>query len=349
MRSTDFGPLVGLKMQGGGLVYKYAEGGGKVNMARRGLLGLKNMISTPTENLPAVVPSVAPTPAPSPLATVVEKIEQIPMSRRQFMEKTGKTVASQALQEAAGGLGINALTKMAAKPALAKMTAKSDAEIADTIADYAANILDNEDAVAKAFSISTGQNAREYFDLGDGDFPIYDVLQDISHSGNPESMGMAAKAIGLDIEGISKATGLSAKDVARIVQDDGDLLMKLSDTSTSKNYMNAILEDGRPKEAYRSTSLSDIDEQEVDDIIKSVIKEYGNDADEMDVIGEVSDRVRNRFFEKERGHGGDDPMYGALYKRILDDETLDNVYSQMDDGEDYMGLSDRVLNMLSGE
>jgi len=347
MRSTDFGPLVGLKMQGGGLVYKYAEGGGKVNMARRGLLGLKSLMSTPIENLPAVVPS--PAPAPSPLASIAQKIEETPMSRRQFMEKTGKTVASQALQEAAGGLGINALTKMAAKPALAKMTAKSDAEIADTIADYAANILDNEDAVAKAFSISTGQNAREYFDLGDGDFPIYDVLQDISHSGNPESMGMAAKAIGLDIKGISKATGLSAEDVARIVQEDGDLLRKLSDTSTSKNYMNAILEDGRPKEAYRSTSLSDIDEQDVDGIIRSVIKEYGEDADELDVIQEVSDRVRNRFFEKERGHGGDDPMYGALYKRILDDETLDNVYSQMDDGEDYMGLSDRVLNMLSGE
>jgi len=141
MRSTDFGPLVGLKMQGGGLVYKYAEGGGKVNMARRGLLGLKSLMSTPTENLPAVVPS--PAPAPSPLASIAQKIEETPMSRRQFMEKTGKTVASQALQEAAGGLGINALTKMVAKPALAKMTAKSDMEIADTIADYAANILDN--------------------------------------------------------------------------------------------------------------------------------------------------------------------------------------------------------------
>jgi hypothetical protein len=125
------------------------------------------------------------------------------------------------------------------------------------------------------------------------------------------------------------------------------MLEKLANTAGSRNYMEGILEDGRPKEAYRSTSLSDIDEEEIDGIIDQVIKEQGPDADEMELISDISDRIRGRFFEKERSHAGEDPVYGALYKNLLDDSILDDVYRQTLD-DDYMGLNDRILDKFYG-
>ena len=95
MRNTNFGPLVGLKMSGGGAVYKYADGGGKVDRTRRGLLGLKNIISGPTQNLPAVIPKAplaeiakkAEKPdVVSPLVQLAKKTAETPMSRRAVLQ-----------------------------------------------------------------------------------------------------------------------------------------------------------------------------------------------------------------------------------------------------------------------
>ena len=97
MRSTNFGPLVGLKM----------NNGGKVDLARRGLLGLRNIVSAPTQNLPAVVPqtplaSVAPpAKAPdvvAPLTQLAQKAAETPMSRRDVLKKAGQAAVSQATQ-----------------------------------------------------------------------------------------------------------------------------------------------------------------------------------------------------------------------------------------------------------
>lgn len=328
MRSTNFGPLVGLKMQGGG----------KVDTTRRALIGLMNKAKQPSPL--ATVSQTQQPAAPSPLATFVENAVQAPMSRREFMEKTGKTAASQAIQDLAGGMGVQTIAKMAAKSAVPK---KTQAEIAEALADYATKVLDNPPAIEKAFQVAMGESVTDYF--GSKDWPLFDVVQQIGFTNDRDAVVNAAKAIGLDIEGISRATGLSVKDITKVIKDDAELLESLSNTSRSANYLQGILEDGRPKEAYRSTSLSDIDEDEVDDIIEAVIKEYGKDADANDIIGEVSDRVRNRFFEAERA--GDDPLSMALSKRVLKD-PLDQVYKSVTD-DDYLGLYDRVYDRLPSD
>lgn len=119
MMNTNFGPLVGLKMNGGGFVRGYADGGGKVDLARRGILGLSRLFAPKvSENLPAVIPTPPPTPtsplanvqkevqaAPqvqslspaSPLAQLVQKAVEAPMTRRDVLKRAGQAAVNQVL------------------------------------------------------------------------------------------------------------------------------------------------------------------------------------------------------------------------------------------------------------
>jgi hypothetical protein len=79
----------------GGFIHGYADGGGKVDLTRRGLLGLRNIISGPTQNLPAVIPKAplaeiakeAEKPdVISPLVQLAKKTAETPMSRRAVLQ-----------------------------------------------------------------------------------------------------------------------------------------------------------------------------------------------------------------------------------------------------------------------
>lgn len=108
MRNANLGPLVALKMQGGG----------KVDTTKRALLGLLGR-QQPSQSQPLAV--VTPQPVQqtvSPLQAVAEKVMQTPMTRREFMEKTGKTIGSQAVQDMTGGLGLGSILKDAAQAAI---------------------------------------------------------------------------------------------------------------------------------------------------------------------------------------------------------------------------------------
>jgi len=96
---NKFGPLVDLKM----------NGGGKVDLARRGLLGLRNRILAPTENLPARIPTSPPSHiAPevktpdiaSPLIQMAQKAAETPISRRDVLKKAVQAAVSQATKGA---------------------------------------------------------------------------------------------------------------------------------------------------------------------------------------------------------------------------------------------------------
>jgi len=96
----------------GGFIHGYADGGGKVDLTRRGLLGLRGIFAGPTQNLPAVIPKAplaeiakeAPTEsralAPivaAPLAQLVQKVVETPMSRRDVLKRAGQAAINQAL------------------------------------------------------------------------------------------------------------------------------------------------------------------------------------------------------------------------------------------------------------
>lgn len=109
-RVTDQEALI--RKARGGFIHGYADGGGKVDLTRRGLLGLRGIFAGPTENLPAVIPkaplaeiakevpaeskALAPIVA-APLAQLVQKVVETPMSRRDVLKRAGQAAINQAL------------------------------------------------------------------------------------------------------------------------------------------------------------------------------------------------------------------------------------------------------------
>ena len=298
--------------------------------------------ATPTQPVQPAQPANV-----GPLSQAADAILNMPMSRRQVLQTPINAAVSHYGRKALGMIDPVA-PEMTPIPE-APVAMKTDTEIADAIAKYAGDMVEDTDSIGRAFSVAVGDTMDNYFDLGGDEVPIFSALSEISiASGDPKKMSEAAKAAGLDIESISRATGLSVKEIARVVKDDSEVLEKLANTANSRNYMEGILEDGRPKEAYRSTSLESIDANDVDNIIDSVIKEYGKDADENDILHAVSDKLRTHFFAEERKDGGDSPLGAAMYQQILDDGILDEIYEQGVLNVDFMGLTDRVLDKLHG-
>ena len=89
----------------GGLM-QYSDGG-KVDLAKRGLLGLRNLFTTPTQNLPAVIEPEAK----SPLASIA----QTPVSRRDILKQATARTLGRALPEGVGELAAGQVARSVAK------------------------------------------------------------------------------------------------------------------------------------------------------------------------------------------------------------------------------------------
>jgi hypothetical protein len=93
----------------GGLIQGYADGGakgGKVDLARRGILGLSRLFEEPaqTANLPAVIPATPVAKVPevtakpevvAPLTQLIQKTAETPMSRRDVLKRAGQVAIQQ--------------------------------------------------------------------------------------------------------------------------------------------------------------------------------------------------------------------------------------------------------------
>ena len=167
MMNTNFGPLVGLKMNGGGFVRGYADGGGKVDLARRGILGLSRLFAPKvSENLPAVIPTPPPTPtsplanvqkqvqaatqvqAPvvvAPLAALAQKAIQAPMSRRDVLKRAGQVAVNQMLPAPSIADVIPGKISPLKQAADSAQLFKSNPEIDDVLRSALSNVF--EDAV----------------------------------------------------------------------------------------------------------------------------------------------------------------------------------------------------------
>jgi len=312
------------------------SGGGKVDTTRRALLGL---LGKPQQAQSQPLAVVNPSPAQetvSPLQVVAEKVMQTPMTRRDFMKNTGEAVGAQAVQNVTGGLGLGSIAKMAAKSAVIPKSTMPEQEIADSIAEYASSIIEDESKLPAAFAAIFGKNKK----YPSGENP-YNMLSDIGWEADQKALESASKSIGFDIPGIVKATGIPEEEIRRVIKNDSELFQKVTDAARKRASLEQVLEDGRSKEAYRSTSISDIDEQELEGIIDQVIKEFGKDADEADILGEVNDRFKSRFYQKERLEENADPMYRSLYKNVMEDDILDNVFEQFDFDDTYQIVLDK--------
>jgi hypothetical protein len=322
-----------------GLFSKSAPAEEAVNLSRRGVLGLPRqsgvMLPAQAEtHLPAVV-----APAESP--PVIGAIEQViaekmakPTTRREFLGEGVKATASAALRRTLPG-ALKQATKQLTKPVI------DEAAAAEKIADYVSSIYNNERNAAEAYKIlSNWERRMENFDLLNPIDTSIEMLDPEYATAvwaeliNLESRrgAEAARAIGLDPQTIARETGLPASMVKKMVGSGQKLLDELSDTAGTELRIQEILEDGRGREAARSSSYVDLFEDEpfVNESLQRAMKELGPDADPNDVIARSHDILFDRFKEMERGPS-DNLFLGELRKRIVPDEMLDDVWRQAGD------------------
>jgi hypothetical protein len=324
-----------------GLFSKAAPAEEGVNLSRRGVLGLprKSEVLLPSQvetHLPAVV-------APAESSPVVGAIEQViaekmakPTTRREFMGEGVKAAASAALRRAAPG-ALKQATKRLLKPQIDETAA------AGKIADYVSSVYSDDKAAATAYKILSDLEGRiakgkrlnwidrsvDSMDSGQST-AVWAELINLDAKRGPE----AAKAIGLDTQTIAKQTGLPADLVKKLVGSEENLINELSDAAGTDLKIQQIIEDGRGREAARSSSYVDLfeDVDFVNESLQKAMKELGPDANPDDIISKSHDILLDRFKEMERGPS-DNLFLGEMRKRIVPDEVLDDVWRQA--GEEY--------------
>ena len=323
-----------------GLFSKSAPAEEAVNLSRRGVLGLprQSSVMLPAQaetHLPAVV-----APAESP--PVIGAIEQViaekmakPTTRREFLGEGVKATASAALRRTLPG-ALKQATKQLTKPAI------DEAAAASKIADYVSSIYSNERNAAEAYKILSNWEVRMAKDqwLNDLDSSIGEYLDPEYATSvwaeliNIESRrgAEAARAIGLDPQTIARETGLPASLVKKMVGSGKELLDEISDAAGTELRMKEIIEDGRGREAARSSSYVDLfeDVDLVNESLQRAMKELGSDANPDDIIAQSHDILLDRFKEMERG-SSDNLFLGEMRKRIVPDEMLDDVWRQAGD------------------
>ena len=169
----------------------------------------------------------------------------------------------------------------------------------------------------------------------------------------------AAKAVGLDAETVAAQTGLPLATVKKLIGDGSDLLGEVAGASNTRNSLEGIIEDGRWKEAARTTSYLDIwnDNRFLNKAAKKAVEEEGPDADGMDVYNNFINQVVDRFREMERGNSEynsesgftqykkeKNPLRSELHKHLIDDNILDDIWGQANEyeGTEYEDVMERM-------
>ena len=145
----------------------------------------------------------------------------------------------------------------------------------------------------------------------------------------------------------------------RLIGDGSDLLGEVAGISNTRNSLEGIMEDGRWKEAARSTSYLDIwnDNRFLNKAAKKAVEEEGPDADGMDVYNNFINQVVDRFREMERGNSEynsesgftqykkeKNPLRSELHKHLIDDNILDDIWGQANEyeGTEYEDVLERM-------
>ena len=357
-----------------------------VNLGRRGILGLgqpapENLPAVRASDIPLPQSSTLPTPlstpgamqpaparppvkqpafphTPTPLEALAQKAINAPMTRREVLQRAGQVAANQMLPTPKIAdvvpeivAPLSPLTQMAqaAAPAI------NSAEAAAKIAAYASTIWESGDNAKKAYEASTGQGVGDEWDDPDTVSPTQ-LWASVEYGDNYID---AAKAVGLDAETVAAQTGLPLATVQKLIGDGSDLLGELAGVSNTRNSLEGIMDDGRSKEAARSTSYLDIwnDNKFLNKAAKKAVKEEGRDADGMDVYSNFMKQVTNRFREMERGNSEynsergftqykkeKNPLRSELHKHLIDDSILDDIWGQANEyeGTEYEDVLERL-------
>jgi hypothetical protein len=207
----------------GGFVEGYADGGikgGKVDLARRGILGLSRLFEEPaqTANLPAVIqPAVVEPAAKSPLASIA----QAPMSRRDVLKQATARTLGNVIPEEVGKLAAGQVARSVAKKIadpvdpmsvigkLAPLTEKDIARIIERAKDPKYEIYKPEDI----------HDFMEYF--GGSEYIDKQLMRQI----NKKNYGMTRKQF---------------NEMLEASMDDDEVLIDAFDDRSAKEYQKVV-------------------------------------------------------------------------------------------------------------
>lgn len=329
-----------------------------VNLQRRSILGLTPM---PAE-LPAVIPpaqpkltpqqieqavpqqqpaSSAPSTAPSasPLQSLADKALNTPMSRRDVLKRAGQA----ALQQVVPMPSITDVVPQVMSPLaeIAKAVPAFDKsaiigavssfltdKMVDTSSDLAAELYDRGIWEPEDLNAADATTAWEYAQYGDEDHPE----------------GLATLRNNFTLQKLSEHSGIPIEELKKHISDVELQGFPLS-IGNNQERLSAIMEDGRPKEAYRMTAFEDLGP--IDDYIrKSATELYGtqksfDDDERWEIVNHAQGLVYDDYVRKTMNNI-EMPEYGFHDEVLLKagKDWLDEAFSSVfDQGLEYSGYT----------
>ena len=337
-----------------------------VNLQRRSILGLTPMPA----DLPAVIPPSAPRPTPqqieqavpqqqpttpapsaapsaSPLQALADKALNAPMSRRDVLKRAGQA----ALQQVVPMPSITDVVPQVMSP-LAEVAKAVPAFDKNAIIGAVSSFLTDRmgstteelgKELAKRgvydYDPDNAMTAWEYAQYGDDTHANYegDTAPDLS-----QTSGLATLRDNFNLKKLSEHSGIPIEELKKYISDVELQSLPLH-IGNRQESLSAIMEDGRPKEAYRMTALEEL--EPINDYIrKSATELFGTqksfDEDERWEIANHAQGLAYDDYVRKTINNVAMPEYQfhdeILYKAGKDwlDDSLSNVFDQ---GLEYSG------------
>lgn len=329
-----------------------------VNLQRRSILGLTPMPA----DLPAVIPPSAPRPTPqqieqavpqqqptssapssapsaSPLQSLADKALNTPMSRRDVLQRAGQAALQQVVpMPSVTDVVPQIMSPLAevakAVPAFDKNTIIGAVssfltdKMVDTSSDLAAELYDRGIWEPEDPNAADATTAWEYAQYGDEDHPE----------------GLATLRDNFTLQKLSEHSGIPIEELKKHISDAELQGFPLS-IGSNQERLSAIMEDGRPKEAYRMTAFEDLGP--IDDYIrKSATELYGtqksfDDDERWEIVNHAQGLVYDDYVRKTI-NDIEMPEYG-FYDEVLlkaGKDWLDEAFSSVfDQGLEYSGYT----------
>ena len=252
-------------------------------------------------NLPAAPQeSISKPPSINPLEYAAEAIKNMPMTRRQVLQTPLNAAVSHYGRKLLGPMESVAEPAAAAVPeAEMVLPTFSEEEIASKTGQYLGSLMLKpkfQKNYAKTYLANPddeffAENPEEMYTARD--YHMDDADQVKQFASSDDAIGAFSKHLNLDQ--IAKETGIPVSEIEKYTSLPQ--LHKYLDYAAYKTGLyKGIIFDGRPKEAFRMTSLEEIDYKK---LANQAAKEIGKNANKKDILAQTKKLVLEDFYKRE--------------------------------------------------
>ena len=299
------------------------------------------------KNYPASPPATPAEPSANPLQSLADKALNAPMSRRDVLKRAGQA----ALQQVVPMPSVTDVVPQVMSP-LAEVAKAAPAFDKNAIIGAVSSFLTDKmgstteelgKELAKRgvydYDPDNAMTAWEYAQYGDDTHANYegDTAPDLS-----QTSGLATLRDNFNLKKLSEHSGIPIEELKKYISDVELQSLPLH-IGNRQESLSAIMEDGRPKEAYRMTALEEL--EPINDYIRKAATElFGTqksfDEDERWEIANHAQGLAYDDYVRKTINNVEMPAYQfhdeILYKAGKDwlDDSLSNVFDQ---GLEYSG------------